>query len=747
MFSDTDFGVEMLNTALCLTFFFVFTIFIKEFFFMKNLTFGYLLSLFMIGSAVFLSQSLIQRTIWSAGDDSRTVNIAGRQRMLSQKISKSVLIMKSADSEEEFLKSQKELKESAMLWLKSHEALQNGHTEMQLSHVNNSEPILGLFEKMKSSYTQMKEGISKVTALEFSNPDKDTAVELSLIKILESEDNYLELMNEITFAYDNEAKSRIKGLSKSSFVLFVLIITLLVLVGLFIFRPAITKINDYTKRLILKESSLQVALKESNVQKEKVDYLNQQAKIVFENVNQGIFLLDKENVISEMHSRALSEILMVEEVEGKSFIELLKAKLMQRDIDALEIFAKHLYNSDIEEDVLSQLNPISEVEIFFNKDAGVESKHLKVSFLRIYDGDEVRNVLVNITNETEAIKLQKQVQLIEEKNKKDSEQLLSILRVDTESLKIFLMNTKETLVDISRQYESYKDKDFKKLVDLTFIVIHRLKGNAQMIDLEIMTERLHVLEDVITELKSKENIVGGDFLKILFEINEIDFMVDNMEQMILKISEVKEAVSSELDGDQEPESDIIPPLRRGLAKLCGETSKAIDLHYTDNGTLVPKEYKEHFNDMLVQLIRNTVAHGVEDAAERIEAGKTKVATITIKWNIANHEHIVLSYQDDGRGLDFSKIIIKALEKKLISKEEVKGMTTEKAIALLFMSDMSTSDTIDQYSGRGQGLGLIKSITEKYHGNYKVFSKKGHGFKINITLPLVNELITEAQIYD
>ena len=658
--------------------------------------------------------------------------------MLSQKIAKASLAISTAEDRDEFDEAQKELKEAAKLWEVSHNALQYGSDELKLDNVNNSEKTFLLFLELEPHYLDIKIAVKNIVDLEFDDANKESILEEYVDQIINNQDDYLRLMTEITFDYDDESSQRLNTLSRTEYILLAIALGLLILEAFLIFRPAIDRIEHFTKELMAKEESLQKALDETNAEKAKVEYLNRQAETVFENVSQGIFLLDDRYTISELHSRALEEILMQKTIGGMNFVQILRPRLVQRDLDALEMFIKHLYNPDIEEDVLNQLNPVQQVEIFSDKNPGtnIESRFLKISFSRIGTDDKIYSILVTIDDETESVRLQKQIKESEERNKRESEQLLSILRVDPLVLKDFLENAKGTLGGISKMYENNTDKNFRRLINYTFNTIHNLKGNASLIDLQLMSEKLHEIEDTITILRDKPELVGNDFLKILYEIDEVGKIVDNMQKMLLKIAAVNEKISSE--GVKVSNNELfINSLEKGLRKLSDETGKEAKLNFVENGISIPERYKVSIKDMVIQLLRNSMSHGIEDRDDRLFAGKSERATITIELNKTD-KAVSVSYIDDGRGLDIDKVVDKALNIGAISADQVIRLSDKDKFNLIFNDGLSTAEKVDQYAGRGQGLSFVKSVIEKYHGKYQVSSQKGQNFRIDLTLPLETE---------
>lgn len=703
---------------------------------MKNLTLTYIIALTVIALVVGLSQFLVQRSIARSTYDSRTINISGRQSMLSQKIAKAALEMETAKNQTEFIESKAELVNASKLWEKSHNALQYGDEEMKMDNVNNSKITLLNFLESEPYYVNMKNAVDLIKILKWNTPNRAKKMVNYANILLKNEGKYARLMNTITFDYDNESRNRLSNLSRTEYLLLGIALLLLVLEAIFVFRPMIKRITDYTAKLLKQEKSLIKALKLQRREKAKVEYLNKQAKSVFENVGQGLFLLNDKYAISELYSKKINEIFEQDNLAKSNFLHLMRTRLVKRDQQALEMFVKHLFNPKINEVMLDQLNPVETVTIHSDsnsQDAGIDTRHLKIGFSRIKDKNKIYSVLVTITDETEAVLLQEKINQSEAKNKRDSEQLLSILTVDPVALRDFLNNSEAQLNDISNRYEKERDGNISNILNYTFNAIHNLKGNASLIDLKILVSKFDEIETIITELRGKADINYKDFIKILFEMNEAKTIIHNMKNMLLRISEVNQKISEEekANGNEK----FVRSIRRGLKKLSDEAGVRTQLNFEDNDITIPERYMLTVKDISVQLIRNSLAHGIEkELKDRLESGKSEVANINISINKTEDENFEVVYSDDGQGLDIDKICEKAVSKNVIAPDDVANMTEADKVKLIFRDDFSTSDDVDHLSGRGQGMPLIKEIIDKNEGKFEISHQKGTFFKLKYTLP-------------
>ena len=219
-----------------------------------KLTQRYLIALSLLALIILLSQGLIQRFLDKQINDSRVINVAGRQRMLCQKIAKQVLQITPSIPSDEKNSLQKSLKETLTLWITSHEGLKNRDTNLGLSG-ENSESVKAMFEEIDSPYQRMVEACQNIQSL-LQNPLADqsnTQLRSSKKQVLENENTFLTGMNTIVFQYDLEAKNRVLNLSRIELFLLFVALGALLLELFLIFRPTAFLVKKTVERLTLAE--------------------------------------------------------------------------------------------------------------------------------------------------------------------------------------------------------------------------------------------------------------------------------------------------------------------------------------------------------------------------------------------------------------------------------------------------------------------------------------------------------------
>ncbi|VXD13990.1 type IV pili methyl-accepting chemotaxis transducer N-terminal domain-containing protein [Marinoscillum sp. 108] len=245
---------------------------------MKKYTSKYLSVLGILTLVILGSQILMQQTISGSESDSRIINISGRQRMLSQKITKASLKLKAAENEREFSVAKTELREAYELWVQSHHDLQFGSKEINIIEMNGNEDLTILFKDIEPHFQTIKEASGILIGMRYedmSNPDKFSIIRQSITEITATEATFLNLMNQITFQYDKQAHAKITKLSTTEYYLLGCTLILILLEIFFIFRPIL--MDAKRKESLISELSI-LRADEQSFSSEQIGLANRRIK-------------------------------------------------------------------------------------------------------------------------------------------------------------------------------------------------------------------------------------------------------------------------------------------------------------------------------------------------------------------------------------------------------------------------------------------------------------------------------------
>ena len=176
---------------------------------------------------------------------------------------------------------------------------------------------------------------------------------------------------------------------------------------------------------------------------------------------------------------------------------------------------------------------------------------------------------------------------------------------------------------------------------------------------------------------------------------------------------------------------------RLVRDLSRKSGKEVALNMKGEDTEIDRNVVDALYEPMVHMIRNSVDHGIEPEAERLEKGKPSKGTIILR---AYHKggHIVIEIEDDGKGLDKDRILEKAESTGLIPENA--NITDAQIYGLILQPGFSTAKEITDVSGRGVGMDVVKAGIEKFRGQLNIDSSKDKGTKFTISLPLTLAII-------
>ncbi len=183
-----------------------------------------------------------------------------------------------------------------------------------------------------------------------------------------------------------------------------------------------------------------------------------------------------------------------------------------------------------------------------------------------------------------------------------------------------------------------------------------------------------------------------------------------------------------------PVKQIFSRFTNYIRKMAQQTKKIVKIELRDQNIKIDKDIAEQLIDPLTQLIKNAIDHGIETPAERKQAGKKEAGTIWLEAR-QDGKYLHISVRDDGRGLDFIKISSTAVARKLTADQ--KRFSTDNISELqqiIFTPGFSTSEQVNNLSGRGVGLDIVKTNLDKLQGIIEIISQEQQGATFTLKIP-------------
>jgi len=240
-------------------------------------------------------------------------------------------------------------------------------------------------------------------------------------------------------------------------------------------------------------------------------------------------------------------------------------------------------------------------------------------------------------------------------------------------------------------------------------------------------------EIVITEsmVTSSPDIQGLKLDNFMKSARQLRKLTDELQDTVMSIRMV-------------PVSGVFQKMNRIVRDMSQALDKPAKLIVVGADTEVDKTIVDSIGDPIMHMVRNAMDHGIEESAdERVAAGKNPTGTITLTAYHTGSE-VIITIQDDGRGIDTQRVLDKAKNQGLLMKPESE-YTQKEILQLLLMPGFSTNENVTEFSGRGVGMDVVKKNIEKVGGVVSMSSEMGKGTISTLTIPLTLAIVEGMEI--
>ncbi len=186
-----------------------------------------------------------------------------------------------------------------------------------------------------------------------------------------------------------------------------------------------------------------------------------------------------------------------------------------------------------------------------------------------------------------------------------------------------------------------------------------------------------------------------------------------------------------------PLDETFSRFKRVVRDTAKELGKSVEIEISGTETELDKNVIEFLIDPIKHMLRNCLAHGIETPDERIRQGKKETGRIILHAE-QREGHILIEVSDDGRGIDLNQVLSHAKEKGVVRHDAV--LTPEEITNLLFLPGFSTSASVNEISGRGVGLDVVRQNIANLRGTVAIRSVPKQGTTFTIKLPLTLAII-------
>ena len=474
---------------------------------------------------------------------------------------------------------------------------------------------------------------------------------------------------------------------------------------------------------------------------------NQQMRQILSTVQEGFLMVDRDGTIASEYSRSIQSIFDTRQIGGRAFQDLLTSCLGSERAELGRGYLDTLFNPNVIEKLVTKINPL--IQVAAQTPSDQQTKHLAFGFTRIVQDSEIRRVLVRVEDVSRAVELAAELEGQEQKTQEKVALTFDIVRADPAGLSNFVKNLDQQIQRIETLRDDENRLPAGARLDALFRGVHALKGEAGMLGMRLYQTHLHRFEDQIAECRDSLEEEDSSLASLSAGFGQLSELAQETRSLLSQFrrlggaeAPVQNSISrttrtqhsteapnnNEARKGSKPEAlPLFEPIHHLVQELAQRLGKSARFYTQVDEASIPATYRELMRQVLVQMARNALVHGLETPEIRKQRGKAEIGTLqfAVREHPKQLEYII---QDDGAGLDLEAIRRKAVARGLRVPDEAQ------VPRLIFESGFSTAEETTMDAGRGVGMDLILAAVQEHGGTIRPFTQPGAWCAFHILLP-------------
>ncbi|MCX6400759.1 MAG: chemotaxis protein CheA [Propionibacteriales bacterium] len=247
------------------------------------------------------------------------------------------------------------------------------------------------------------------------------------------------------------------------------------------------------------------------------------------------------------------------------------------------------------------------------------------------------------------------------------------------------------------------------------------------VDIDLLDDLVDLVgELVLTRNQLVQRSLGSADVELVRASQRLDLVASELQESVMKTR-------------MQPIGQVWSKFPRVVRDLSHQLGRDVDLVMEGQETELDRSLLEAVKDPLTHLVRNSLDHGIERPEDRLAAGKSAKGTLSLR---AFHEsgQVVVEITDDGKGIDPERIAAVALERGVVTRDQLSQMDSREVLGLIFRPGFSTAAAVSNISGRGVGMDVVRTNIERIGGSVDVTSEIGRGTTTRVRIPLTLAII-------
>lgn len=663
------------------------------------------ISLFLIFNLSVLALNFY--TSSTLNNDAVSINLSGRQRMLSQRTTKVLLAIQVDAAQGQYnSKNNEELKKVVSLFDSTLNGFKNGGTviggddkPVELKQLTDANAIKSVDEALGiwQPYKRLLEPVMNSQIVD------EVSLDAATVYARANNLKLLKLMNDLTTQLEKNTKAKATNLQ--------LIQTIALVLSLLLFANIVFN-----------------ALRKLRASDGEIEKAQRETSEILHTVKEGLFLLDHNLKIGSQFSSSLTKVMQHDIEAGMEFMPLLKTITDEEVYQSAHDYITLLFGSRVKENLVASLNPLSQVKVSTLKigsqnnmqttDAKV--RYLSFQFNRVVEDKQVLHLLVTVHDVTEQVTQAQELSHLKGQTNINMDLLNTLLQNNHHQLEQFLNTTETGLTHINELLASanQRSQSPKELINACFRTIHSIKGEAATLGIISIETSAHQFETHLVQLRDKAEHEASDILSLPIKLTDLFKQVSDIKttfELLNRFIKPEVAAPKDIKASQ--------AFTQNMAQLAQRVSDnqhkqvAVECNLELLNILDPVLVSE-LQQVSVQLIRNSITHGIESPDIRVRKGKPVQGKIIIGCANAENDSIVFSIRDDGQGIVPDRIRNAMIASGKYTEEQVAELSNQAIMQKLFEPGFSTSANKTSDAGHGVGLDVVQTKIKALGGELK-----------------------------
>lgn len=448
---------------------------------------------------------------------------------------------------------------------------------------------------------------------------------------------------------------------------------------------------------------------------------------ILRTVNEGHLLLNRDLLISNRYSEKLKEIIGISDIAQKSLEDLLQPMISAKDMEVTKEFIEQLFNENVIEALIGDLNPLTHIRAVIMKDGAPQTRYLSFHFARVYEGEYIAKVLVSIRDITKETELEKRLAKERQENDGQIDMLSAILPVEPVLLQHFIRQAHQSCENINhilRYQGSGGTLIFKEKIKALLVEIHRLKGDASSSGLGHFVDICSQMEQCLHTLERQKNLSGNHFLPLAVQFEQLLELTEKVSRIYSRVhhSEPIETLGESHSGQLLDAKNLC----RFAEQIARRNNRMTALQCTGLDMPLPLEKQLLLKDLIIQLLRNAIVHGIESPTARSASGKTETGHIKIYLEEKHNQQYRLVFADDGRGIDFEQLRTMALKTPAFAGRTPESLSKNELLRFMLSAGVSTQAFANEDAGCGIGTEIISACIRRLNARLSIQTRPRQG---------------------